>query len=321
MFHVKKERGENMKKIKAISSLMIVSLIAGSLITSYGDTRSDVGLKLNGAELRTSVSPTVIDGRTLVPIRVISESIGATVNWNESTKEVEIIYTNSDESKTYIILPIGKRQVKINKSNSQYTKDLDVPAQILDGRTMVPVRFVAEELGLEVNWNSEVQTVELYNKQESVKKQKIESVEKQESTYGKLYSSPNILKYEGQLKNGVPNGKGVYYFLNGDIFTGEISDNKKEGYGELRYKTNDTYRGTFKNDKKNGQGKYVWSNGESYEGEWKDDLMQGQGTYVFKNGDMYVGQWSNNCMEGQGIYIGKDGNVLTGIWKNNKYQY
>ncbi len=89
------------------------------------------------------VAPVIVNNRTLVPIRFITESLGGEVKWNEETKEVTL---NIDGKE--IKMTIGETLEKYG-----------VAPVITDNRTFVPIRFVADELGAEVQWNDETKTV------------------------------------------------------------------------------------------------------------------------------------------------------------------
>lgn len=110
-----------------------------------------VNLQVNGKNLPTDVAPVIRDGRTLVPARAISESLGADVNWDPATRQVSIV--KNDKT---LVLTIDNKEVT---SNGQALPNLDVPPQIVNGRTMVPVRVVSEALGAEVNWDQASRTV------------------------------------------------------------------------------------------------------------------------------------------------------------------
>lgn len=104
-------------------------------------------------------NPVMRDNRTLVPIRPIAESLGFDVNWNEKTRTVTINKGNDN-----VRLVVSQ---KIAKKNGQ-TINLDVPAQIINKRTMVPVRFIAEALSYDVNWDQKSQTVLIADKSQTV---------------------------------------------------------------------------------------------------------------------------------------------------------
>ena len=92
--------------------------------------------------------------RTLVPLRKIFEELGATVEWNEQLQKVTAV---KDDVK--IMLTIGDDKLYINNG---YVL-LDVPAQLINGRTLVPVRAVSESFNCNVIWDNDTQTVVIVN--------------------------------------------------------------------------------------------------------------------------------------------------------------
>jgi len=96
------------------------------------------------------VQPVIVEGRTLVPLRVIFEALGLTVGWDSSTQTV-----TGEKKDLKVTLKIGNKTAAVNGAN----KTLDVPANIVDGRTLVPARFVAESTGAKVDWNETSKTV------------------------------------------------------------------------------------------------------------------------------------------------------------------
>jgi len=100
--------------------------------------------------------PVIIQGRTLLPIRAIIEAMGGQVTWNGIIEKVTIFLKN-----TTITLIVNSNQAVVNG----IAKQLDVPPQIINDRTMVPLRFVAENLGAQVIWDDKSQTITIrYNK-------------------------------------------------------------------------------------------------------------------------------------------------------------
>jgi hypothetical protein len=110
-----------------------------------------INLQINGKNLPTEVAPVIRDNRTLVPVRVISESLGADVNWDSTNKKVTIVKNDKQ-----LELTIGKKEVL---SNGQALPALEVAPQIINGSTMVPVRVVSEALGADVKWDQATRTV------------------------------------------------------------------------------------------------------------------------------------------------------------------
>lgn len=131
-----------MKKIsKKILALLAIATMSSSMIsTSYAD--SFPFLTINGK--RVSTTPVIRNGRTLVPIRVIGEELGSQVDYNSATREVTVTKPGVN-----IKLKIDKNNPTVNG----VTKSIDVPATIINSRTYVPVRFVSESFGINVDYN------------------------------------------------------------------------------------------------------------------------------------------------------------------------
>ena len=86
------------------------------------------------------------NGRTLIPVRFLFEQMGANVDWNEREQIVTI-----SKNDIVITLAVGSANAEINGK----TVTMDAPTQIIYGKTMVPVRFISENLGYEVEWDDE----------------------------------------------------------------------------------------------------------------------------------------------------------------------
>lgn len=97
----------------------------------------------DGSEISFDVKPQIVSGCTLVPMRGIFEKFGLTVSWDNSTKVAE---GTSNGSK--ISFKIGSKVATVNG----VTKSLDVPAQEIGGKTMIPLRFLSESMGYNVVW-------------------------------------------------------------------------------------------------------------------------------------------------------------------------
>ena len=111
----------------------------------------EISVLLNGEKLSFSdQTPIIIEGRTLVPLRAIFEAMNATVDWNADTRTV-----TSTRGGITIKLTIGDNKIFKN----ELVTELDVPAQIINDRTMVPARAVAEAFGADVQWDGDTRTV------------------------------------------------------------------------------------------------------------------------------------------------------------------
>lgn len=113
-----------------------------------------ISVTLNGSPILFDQPPVLQNDRTLVPLRAIFEALGATVEWDNSTQTV----TSTKDGKT-IILIIGSNILYVDGTPIT----LDVPAQLLNARTLVPVRAVAESFDCNVDWNGSTQTVVITN--------------------------------------------------------------------------------------------------------------------------------------------------------------
>lgn len=133
-----------------------------------------VNLLMNGQDVFTDVPAMLFNDRTLIPVRIV-ERLGATIGWNQSTKEVTI----KKGSKT-MVLKIDSSKVTVNGK----TKDLPdgVPAKLIgfDGAfmAMVPVRFVTEELNMEAGWIKETRTVTIDKPKQSLRDIRFEGTKK-----------------------------------------------------------------------------------------------------------------------------------------------
>ena len=122
-----------------------------------------VNIQVDTTPVQTDVPAVNFDGRTLVPIRFVSESLGANVDWDNNNAEA-IIKTSEKE----IRLKVNSTQVSIDGvvQNIPYeakTKLMTTPSS--DGaRTMVPLRFVSEVLGAQVEWINETSTADITSK-------------------------------------------------------------------------------------------------------------------------------------------------------------
>ena len=103
---------------------------------------------VNGISKESDVAPVIRSSRTLVPIRVISEGLGAVVDWDGTERKVTIHLETLDGNKT-VELFIGKKNYYID--GIMY--EMDVPPQIINNRTMVPIRVVSESLNCKVYWD------------------------------------------------------------------------------------------------------------------------------------------------------------------------
>ena len=114
---------------------------------------------VNAQPLILDVPPLIEEGRTLVPVRAIAESLGASVGWDAAARRVDIAL-NEDE----LTLIIDDTAARVNGE----TRLLDVPARIVDSRTLVPARFISESFHAEVGWDAASRTVTINTYEDTI---------------------------------------------------------------------------------------------------------------------------------------------------------
>lgn len=124
----------------------IAFILTAMLLTANANA---IDLYVDFGRLNTDAPPASVGGRTLVPVRAIFEALGAAVEWDAATRTA----TGASADAT-VIMQIDNRTAYVNGE----AKTLDVPAQLINGRTMVPARFISEALGYDVTWYQPTQT-------------------------------------------------------------------------------------------------------------------------------------------------------------------
>ncbi len=123
-------------------------------------TIGDPMITVNGSPQKidaTGTTPLIIGGRTLLPIRAVVEAIGGTIDWNAATQTVTITAQTAT-----IRLTIGNRTATVNGTSLPIDpQNAAVVPVIVNGRTMLPVRFIGEQLGGTVDWNATTRTATL----------------------------------------------------------------------------------------------------------------------------------------------------------------
>jgi len=127
-------------------------LLSFKYVEAAGETLS---ITLDGVAVKTDVPPFIDENsRTIVPVRLISEALGCWVGWNSDEQLVRI-----SRAGMTIVLRIGEKIAYVNDKEIK----MDAAPVIKQGRTMVPLRFIAESFGLKVEWKQRERTVALYS--------------------------------------------------------------------------------------------------------------------------------------------------------------
>jgi len=168
------KESDSMKKSIVLSMMIVVITLMSSLVPAYASQRDSViRIQIDGETLHipsNDQQPVIIDGRTLVPLRAVMEALGFTVYWDSGQRaaylfmdvrpSIMVPLQNVPEQKGYAI-SIGARHHFHGNLYTSNTRDangvvitLDVPPQLINGRTMVPLRAIAEAADMDVAWNS-----------------------------------------------------------------------------------------------------------------------------------------------------------------------
>ena len=122
--------------------------------TTTGATRKYIMMTLDGSFMDVNgvrkeidpgrgTTPMLINSRTMVPIRAIVEEMGGSAGWQDATREISVQLRAN-----YVLMWLDQFNISVNGQ----TKTMDVAPASINGRTMVPLRFAAENLGCEVEW-------------------------------------------------------------------------------------------------------------------------------------------------------------------------
>lgn len=152
----------NCKRCSLILAFILIFVSYGNVFATGTDTNTtneDIQVLLNNEALKFEASPVLINGSVMVPMRQIFEYLGAQVDWKAETQTVVGYRRYKNSSNIFIKLRIGEDYAY---NNGRKIKLL-APPTIVDGRTMVPVRFVAESFGLHVDWNPMEKVVTMSN--------------------------------------------------------------------------------------------------------------------------------------------------------------
>lgn len=110
---------------------------------------------VNGTEKSIDVAPCIRDGRTYLPLRAAANAVGimdSDINWNAETQTVSLKKDN-----TVLSFIVGSKEMRINQS----TVNMDVPAEMIEGRVMLPIKWLAQALNCDTTWDSGTQTVKI----------------------------------------------------------------------------------------------------------------------------------------------------------------
>jgi hypothetical protein len=133
-----------------LAAFMLLAVIFAIYPVDSAKAASNIRVKLNGEVIKLEKQTVSMDNTTLVPLRGIFEAMGTRVEWFETTKTI-LAFRGS----TTITMMVGSKQAWVNGVELK----LEQAPRIMDGSTMVPIRFIAESLGSQVDWDAGTETV------------------------------------------------------------------------------------------------------------------------------------------------------------------
>ncbi|MBI4278626.1 MAG: copper amine oxidase N-terminal domain-containing protein [Armatimonadetes bacterium] len=140
-------------QVRRMLSIPLAVMLAAALMAPAVLAQPAVRVLVDGQQVLFDQPPATVAGRVLVPLRGVFERMGATVAWDDRTQSVLAV-----RGTTTVQLQIGSRIARVNNRPIE----LDVPAMLVGGRTLVPLRFISESLGANVEWNADTRVVAIW---------------------------------------------------------------------------------------------------------------------------------------------------------------
>ena len=214
-----------MKRWFALLFLVGIMILSGTGMAFSAD--NCIAIQLDGKKVETDVNPIIEEGRTLVPYRALLESMGGKVSWEPEARMATAV--------------LGSRKVQVTIDNltgfvNGITRGMDVPPRIINSRTMIPLRFVLENLNCTVDWDQQTRTV-LINSPKIIKSTEITDItlEETDTSYrivakgDGLIESTRTFAYENPQRYGIDIKNAL--FLGG---TGNLSE-ENEVFSKVRF--------------------------------------------------------------------------------------
>lgn len=178
------EKLGGIKLNKKFGKLFLTFILLLVLIPLNTFAESEIKLWIDGNYVEADAAPFIEESRTLVPLRVVSENLGLSVDWNSENKQVTI--SNGVEN---ILFFIGEKYYE--KNDTQIP--MDAAPKIVSDRTFVPIRVIAELFNKEVNWDSANRTVVIGNGYNSTPQNKEVTAKKENTEKIPAASNSNAL--------------------------------------------------------------------------------------------------------------------------------
>lgn len=138
---------------KFIAACVVIGVMSFS---SSAIAAEDISIEIKNKKLQTDNAPIIVQGRVLVPLRAVSESLGASIEWKQQQKTAIVTKWSKRAS-----LTIGKKIALVENSAAGEIFDvpLDVTVRTIDNRVYVPLRFISQQLGYKVDYKNNTVTI------------------------------------------------------------------------------------------------------------------------------------------------------------------
>ncbi|MDF2627511.1 MAG: Cell wall hydrolase/autolysin [Symbiobacteriaceae bacterium] len=144
-------------KFPKILLLMLLGILTVSLWapSARAEVLAQIRVTVEGQPLEMPVPPVIVEDRTLVGLRSVGEAVGGELTWNQATRQATV--TRGSDT---IVVTVGSKQALVNGQ----VVELQIAPQIVNDRTMVPLRFIVEALGGTVEWDPATRTAHILRK-------------------------------------------------------------------------------------------------------------------------------------------------------------
>lgn len=146
---------QNVKLTNVILLLAVVLLLPLAAKPAKANAPPPVGVTVEGKPLIMPVSPIIVEDRTMIGVRFVGEAVGGTVEWDQARRQATVTRGSNT-----VVVTLDRREALVNGN----PVEMQVAARLIEERTMVPLRFIAEALGGTVEWDESTRTVNILRK-------------------------------------------------------------------------------------------------------------------------------------------------------------
>lgn len=133
---------------------LLLILLLALVFPAKSSAQGSVQLFINGRYIQGDVSPRIENGRTMVPLRLVSETLGYDVKWNKAERSIQIAQAGRTMD-----LTLNSKVAYVTEKSTKRKMIMDVKPQIINDRSLVPLRFISENFGEKVDWDRTNHTV------------------------------------------------------------------------------------------------------------------------------------------------------------------